>query len=244
MLVHGCDCDTHPMPGPQLTFIHLPLQTPEEERKRLLSFVVCGGGPTGVEVAAEMHDMIFDDLKVGGRHTPGHVTVCLGWSELLQPARIVVVWHKGVRNPVSRVPGMVWLPSRRDVCVLVSAVHCCRVAQARQRPSRCAECVLAVLHCVLLPVVPQEHYPELMKDVKIRVIELMDHVLSTYDRKISEYTAERFARAGGRGPGLGTRGWAAWLGGCGVQPCMRLLQPRDQGASRQRTCAWLVHAAW
>lgn len=40
------------------------LQTPEEERKRLLSFVVCGGGPTGVEVAAEMHDMIFDDLKV------------------------------------------------------------------------------------------------------------------------------------------------------------------------------------
>jgi len=78
--------------------------TPEEERKRLLSFVVCGGGPTGVEVAAEMHDMIFEDLK--------------------------------------------------------------------------------------------EHYPELMKDVKIRVIELMDHVLSTYDRKIGEYTAQRFARAG------------------------------------------------
>ena len=33
-----------------------------EERKRLLSFVVCGGGPTGVEVAAELHDMINDDL--------------------------------------------------------------------------------------------------------------------------------------------------------------------------------------
>lgn len=44
--------------------LRLFLQTPEEERKRLLSFVVCGGGPTGVEVAAEMHDMIFDDLKV------------------------------------------------------------------------------------------------------------------------------------------------------------------------------------
>ena len=26
--------------------------TSEEERKRLLSFVVCGGGPTGVETAA------------------------------------------------------------------------------------------------------------------------------------------------------------------------------------------------
>jgi NADH:ubiquinone reductase (non-electrogenic) len=42
----------------------------------------------------------------------------------------------------------------------------------------------------------QEHYPNLMKDVKIRIIELMDHVLSTYDRKISEYTAKRFNRAG------------------------------------------------
>lgn len=52
-------------------------------------------------------------------------------------------------------------------------------------------CTPAALH-------PQEHYPELMKDVKIRIIELMDHVLSTYDRKISEYTAKRFARAGGR----------------------------------------------
>jgi NADH dehydrogenase FAD-containing subunit len=29
----------------------LPTTTPEE-RKRLLSFVVCGGGPTGVETAA------------------------------------------------------------------------------------------------------------------------------------------------------------------------------------------------
>ncbi|KIZ06131.1 NADH dehydrogenase, partial [Monoraphidium neglectum] len=37
--------------------------TPDEERRKLLSFVVVGGGPTGVEVAAELHDMIFDDLK-------------------------------------------------------------------------------------------------------------------------------------------------------------------------------------
>jgi NADH:ubiquinone reductase (non-electrogenic) len=43
----------------------LPM-TPESERKKLLSFVVCGGGPTGVEVAAELHDMVFEDLKVGG----------------------------------------------------------------------------------------------------------------------------------------------------------------------------------
>ncbi|SPO28755.1 probable NADH dehydrogenase (ubiquinone), 64 kD subunit, mitochondrial [Ustilago trichophora] len=36
--------------------------TSEEERKRLLSFVVCGGGPTGVETAAEISDMINEDV--------------------------------------------------------------------------------------------------------------------------------------------------------------------------------------
>ena len=30
----------------------------EQERQKLLSFVIVGGGPTGVEVAAELHDMI------------------------------------------------------------------------------------------------------------------------------------------------------------------------------------------
>lgn len=35
-----------------------------------------------------------------------------------------------------------------------------------------------------------------MKDVKIRVIELMDYVLSTYDRKIGEFTAQQFERSG------------------------------------------------
>ena len=29
-----------------------------QERQKLLSFVIVGGGPTGVEVAAELHDMI------------------------------------------------------------------------------------------------------------------------------------------------------------------------------------------
>lgn len=36
--------------------------TTDEERKRLLSFVICGGGPTGVEFAAELYDMLNEDL--------------------------------------------------------------------------------------------------------------------------------------------------------------------------------------
>lgn len=35
----------------------------DEDRKRLLSIVVCGGGPTGVEVAGELQDYIDQDLK-------------------------------------------------------------------------------------------------------------------------------------------------------------------------------------
>jgi len=35
----------------------------QEEKKKYLRFVVCGGGPTGVEFAAELHDFIEDDVK-------------------------------------------------------------------------------------------------------------------------------------------------------------------------------------
>lgn len=40
----------------------LPSVSPEE-RRRLLSFVICGGGPTGVEVAAEIFDLIHEDIS-------------------------------------------------------------------------------------------------------------------------------------------------------------------------------------
>ena len=36
--------------------------TSDEERRQLLSFVVSGGGPTGVEFAAELYDMLNEDL--------------------------------------------------------------------------------------------------------------------------------------------------------------------------------------
>ncbi|KAI0053855.1 mitochondrial NADH dehydrogenase [Auriscalpium vulgare] len=39
----------------------LPTCSPEE-RKRLLSFVICGGGPTGVETAAEIYDLCQEDI--------------------------------------------------------------------------------------------------------------------------------------------------------------------------------------
>lgn len=41
--------------------------TSDAERRRLLSFVICGGGPTGVEFAAELFDFLNEDL---GRNFP------------------------------------------------------------------------------------------------------------------------------------------------------------------------------
>ena len=34
----------------------------EEEKRKALHFVVIGGGPTGVEFAAELHDFLVEDL--------------------------------------------------------------------------------------------------------------------------------------------------------------------------------------
>ena len=53
-------------------------------------------------------------------------------------------------------------------------------------------------------------YPDLIKDVRIRVIELMDHVLSTYDRAISEYTAKEFSRCAFHGQLSALRTAAEW----------------------------------
>ncbi|KAG0038047.1 hypothetical protein BGZ82_001236 [Podila clonocystis] len=36
--------------------------TTDDERRQLLSFVICGGGPTGVEFAAELYDFLKEDL--------------------------------------------------------------------------------------------------------------------------------------------------------------------------------------
>jgi NADH:ubiquinone reductase (non-electrogenic) len=53
-----------------------PGQT-DEERRRLLNFVVVGGGPTGVEFAAELADLVHEDLKHSFPQLKGMVTIRL-----------------------------------------------------------------------------------------------------------------------------------------------------------------------
>jgi NADH:ubiquinone reductase (non-electrogenic) len=61
----------------QFARAEIPGLTPEELRQRL-TFVVCGGGPTGVEIAAEIDDLIDEEL----RHS---------YPELAPLARVVLV---------------------------------------------------------------------------------------------------------------------------------------------------------
>lgn len=46
-----------------LTLPPPPLPTADEDRKKLLHFAIVGGGPTGIEFAAELHDLIHEDLS-------------------------------------------------------------------------------------------------------------------------------------------------------------------------------------
>ena len=48
-----------------------------EERQQLLQFVVCGGGPTGVEFAAELHDFLVEDLNESYPELVAEARICL-----------------------------------------------------------------------------------------------------------------------------------------------------------------------
>ena len=76
----------------------------DDERKKLLSFVVCGGGPTGVEFAGELYDLVTEDMA--------------------------------------------------------------------------------------------KYFPHLREFVKVYIIQSQDHILNTYDLKISKYAEDKFMREG------------------------------------------------
>jgi NADH:ubiquinone reductase (non-electrogenic) len=60
----------------QFARAEIPGLTPEQIRERL-TFVICGGGPTGIEVAAEIHDLIRDELSVSYPELASYASVVL-----------------------------------------------------------------------------------------------------------------------------------------------------------------------
>lgn len=49
----------------------------KEGRRRLLQFVICGGGPTGVEYAAELNDFLVEDLRRSYPDLVSEARICL-----------------------------------------------------------------------------------------------------------------------------------------------------------------------
>lgn len=174
-----------------------------EERKRLLSFVVCGGGPTGVEVAAELHDMINDDL-------------------------------------VKVYPGTLDKRSQRE-------------REKRGGEEKKEKRRKKTPHFFEEKKIKNLLKTEIIKDCRVRIIELQDHLLSTYDRAISEYTDKQFVRSGielilnsrvlevcGQGTGKGfvrvkgpdgkereiDFGACVWSTGVAMHPLVKQLQPK------------------
>jgi NADH:ubiquinone reductase (non-electrogenic) len=56
-----------------------------EERQRLLHFIICGGGPTGVEFAAELNDFMLEDLQKAYPHLvpEARITLVEAMKEIL-----------------------------------------------------------------------------------------------------------------------------------------------------------------
>lgn len=56
-----------------------------EERRRLLHFIICGGGPTGVEFAAELNDFLLEDLQKAYPHLvpEARITLVEAMKEIL-----------------------------------------------------------------------------------------------------------------------------------------------------------------
>lgn len=121
--------------------------TDEAEARRALTFAIVGGGPTGVELAAELYDMVREDV-------------------------------------------------------------------AAQYPK------------------------DLLKKVKIVVVELQDHILSMYDRKISEYATEQFKRREARSEYIQMMLNAAVVA---VEPGKLRVKDKDSGEETEvpfGACVW------
>lgn len=80
---YGPPCCGQPLPAPLQVLMHhrerleqaMHPSTSPEQRKHLLSLAIVGGGPTGVEFAAELHDFVVQDVYRLYPELKGTVTI-------------------------------------------------------------------------------------------------------------------------------------------------------------------------
>lgn len=190
----------------------LPHLTPEE-RKRHLSFMVVGGGPTGAwqrllgccqhacaRIGLQHAVSAFPSPLTCAPHTPHSP----GW--LHTGVELAAELHDFVQEDVGRL-----MPHLK--------VRALRVAPApppAHGPASAAHCALS---CPALPLMPRRPVARahalpcltsvpcccchcrpaprpLQDEVSITVVDTMDHLLGAFDRQLSEYTSKHFSRAG------------------------------------------------
>ena len=185
----------------------------------MLSFscVQVGGGPTGVELAAEIHDMIAEDmssyfpnLKVRSAALalpvlPPCRSRLMGVAGAPAPLQLVLAAHDVVLPPHEHTavsPACVGRCSTElEECTSTSSQKCSQgLLLARTKPHGTKGAEALQLTCVNSEVAAAAAetalHACLQKLAKVKVIDTHDHILSAYDRQIAVYATEQFNRQG------------------------------------------------
>jgi len=135
-----------------------------------------------VEVAAELHDMIYEDLV---DLYPDIIKVRDLRCDL---GFVISVNHTLPTTSNHKQPQATNIHPSNHHPPHPTNIH--PTASIQPRPSNHIHPTTPIHPTTSI----QPHPPT--QDVKISVVELMDHVLSTYDRRIGEYTAQQWKRKG------------------------------------------------
>jgi NADH:ubiquinone reductase (non-electrogenic) len=156
---------------------------PVAERDRLLHFVVVGGGPTGIEFAAEMHDFVVDDLARPYRALLPHVRLTL----LEAGNAILNTFDATLSAYTARIFRRQHIDIRTETPVVEVSEGSVRLADGSSLP-----CGLVVWSTGIAPTVfatdlplPKDRTGRLMTDAMCRV-RGQEHIYAVGDCAVSE----------------------------------------------------------
>lgn len=152
-----------------------------QERKRLLTFIVVGGGPTGRVTKACFTETVYP-WNIETFQTMHSFTSVLGPIASFPgtcPREMEVPTDHGWR-----------MLRNRQVSITFQVQEACHRVSCRL----CAGVEVAAEIYDLLNEDMKSFYPGIISLACVMLVELQDHILSTYDREISEYASTLFSR--------------------------------------------------
>lgn len=142
--------------------------TPENEQKRLLHFVIVGGGPTGVEFGAELYDFLREDVSRLYKNLHDKVRVTL-----IESSRILGSFDKALRDYAE-----IKIRRRSQFNILQSSVSKVESTRVLLKDGREIPCALVVWSTGLAPrsftkvlTFPKDKYGHILTDQKLQVRE-------------------------------------------------------------------------